>query len=227
MLSIEETKKIAAEYALQFIESGTTIGIGTGSTIYHFIIALAERVKGGLHIKGVATSRETERLAKELGIDMIDLNDADTVKLTIDGADEIDGKLRLIKGGGGALLQEKMVAAASDKLIIIADRNKLVTQLGGCPLPLEIIPYGWKQTQKHITSHFGVRSELRSNDGNTFISDNGHFILDCFFEKIVNAEELSTRLNNIPGVVENGLFINMAAFAIIGYQSGEIRKISK
>ena len=157
---------------------------------------------------------------------MIDLNDATTLKLTIDGADEIDGQLRLIKGGGGALLQEKMVAAASDKLIIIADSNKLVAHLGGCPLPLEIIPYGWKQTQNHITRHFGVRSELRINDGKTFISDHGHFILDCFFEKIENAEELSMGLKNIPGVVENGLFINMAALAIIGYENGEIREIS-
>lgn len=226
MLSVEETKKIAAGYALQFIEPGTTIGIGTGSTIYHFIAALAEKVKAGLPIKGVATSRETERLSKQLGIEMIDLNDATTIKLTIDGADEIDGQLRLIKGGGGALLQEKMVAAASDKLIIIADSNKLVTQLGGCPLPLEIIPYGWKQTQNHITRHFGVRSELRINDGKVFISDHGHFILDCFFEKIENAEGLSLSLNNIPGVVENGLFINMASFAVIGYENGEIRNIS-
>jgi len=226
MLSVDETKKIAAEYALQFIEPGMTIGIGTGSTIYHFITALAEKVKAGLHIKGVATSIKTERLSKELGVDMIDLNDATTVQLTIDGADEIDGRLRLIKGGGGALLQEKMVAAASDKLIIIADSHKLVAQLGNCPLPLEIIPYGWKQTQKQIGRHFEVRSELRVNDGKTFITDHGHFILDCFFEKIENTEELSLRLNNIPGVIENGLFINMAALAIIGYENGEIRKIS-
>ncbi|MES1220871.1 MAG: ribose-5-phosphate isomerase RpiA [Bacteroidota bacterium] len=223
MLTTEETKRIAGEHALQFIEPGMTIGIGTGSTVYYFIQALAKKVKSGFDIKGVATSRQTETLAKQLGITMIDLNDAESLALTIDGADEIDVQLQLIKGGGGALLQEKMVAAASDNLIIIADSNKFVNCLGKHPLPVEVITYGWKQTQKHITRISDIKSLLRLKDDKPFISDHGHYILDCYFEKIENAEWLSEQLNNIPGVVENGLFINMASKAIIGYEDGSVQ----
>jgi ribose 5-phosphate isomerase A len=223
MLTIEETKKLAAEYALQFIEPGATIGIGTGSTVYHFILALVDKVKSGFPVKGVATSRQTEMLTKQAGITMIDLNDALTLDLTIDGADEIDPQLQLIKGGGGALLQEKMAAAASNKLIIIADNNKMVDCLGKHPLPVEVIPYGWKQTQKHISNLGCSKLILRIKDDAPFISDHGHYILDCYFEKIENAESLNRQLNNIPGVVENGLFINMAAAAVIGYAGGNIK----
>ena len=227
MLTIEETKKIAGEYAVRLIEPGTTIGIGTGSTVYYFIRALADKVKAGLQIKGVATSRQTEILAKQLGINMIDLNDTSSPDITIDGADEIDPRLQLIKGGGGALLQEKMVAAASKKLIIIADNNKLVDCLGKQPLPVEVIPYGWKQTQKHIFNLPCARSILRIKDEKPFISDHGHYILDCYFEKIENAALLNQQLNNIPGVVENGLFVNIAAAAIISYADGTIKTLKK
>ena len=227
MLTIEETKKIAAEYALQFIKPDMLIGVGTGSTVYYFIQALAGQVKAGLAIKGVATSGRTTALAKQLGITMIDLNDAGSPDLAIDGADEIDPQLQLIKGGGGALLQEKMVAAASQKLIIIADRNKLVDNLGKHPLPVEIIPYGWKQTQKHISLLPCTKSELRIRENKPFVSDHGHFILDCYFEKIENASWLTQQLNAIPGVVENGLFINMATSAIIGCEDGTVQMLNK
>ncbi|MCW3116203.1 MAG: rpiA, partial [Chitinophagaceae bacterium] len=145
----------------------------------------------------------------------------------IDGADEIDPQLQLIKGGGGALLQEKMVAAASKRLIVIADNGKMVECLGKHPLPVEVIAYGWKQTQKHIGMLPCLKSVLRLRDDKPFISDHGHYILDCYFEKIENAGWLSQQLNNIPGVVENGLFVNMASAAIIGHDDGSVRTLNK
>jgi len=227
MLSPEEMKRAAGEYAVQLIQPGSVTGIGTGSTVYYFIHALAKKVKDGLDIKAVVTSRRSGLLAAQLGITITDLNDVEYIDITIDGADEADSQLQLIKGGGGALLQEKMVAAASSKLVIIADSHKMVEKLGRFPLPVEVIPYGWKQTQKHIADLSYGKIVLREKEGSPFITDHGHYILDCYFEEIENAPGLSQQLNGIPGVVENGLFINMAAAAIIGYEDGTVKTITK
>jgi len=227
MLSPEEMKRVAGEYAVGFVQPGFVTGIGTGSTVYYFIHALAEKVKQGLDITAVVTSRKSGELSKQLGITVTDLNDVDTIDITIDGADEVDKQLQLIKGGGGALLQEKMVAAASRKMIVIADGNKIADQLGRFPLPVEVIPYGWKQTQKHIGKLGCRKIILREKDGKPFITDHGHYILDCHFEKIEQASLLSQQLNSIPGVVENGLFIDMATAVIIGKEDGTTQTMTK
>jgi len=227
MLSPEEMKRVAGEYAVGFVQPGFVTGIGTGSTVYYFIHALAEKVKQGLDITAVVTSRKSGELSKQLGITVTDLNDVDTIDITIDGADEVDKQLQLIKGGGGALLQEKMVAAASRKMIVIADGNKIADQLGRFPLPVEVIPYGWKQTRKHIGKLGCGKIILREKDGKPFITDHGHYILDCHFEKIEQASLLSQQLNSIPGVVENGLFIDMASAVIIGKEDGTTQTMTK
>ncbi|CAN5536807.1 ribose 5-phosphate isomerase A [soil metagenome] len=226
MSTTNSAKQKAGEYAATLIENGLIVGIGTGSTVFFFIQALAKRVKEGLVIKAVTTSSQSQQLASELGIHLIDLNDIVQINITIDGADEIDEDLQLIKGGGGALLQEKIVAAASRKLVIIADESKLVKQLGKFPLPVEVIPFGWKQTLKYIQQLGCEKIILRTKKEKTFISDHGHYILDCYFEKINDTSLLHQQLNNIPGVVENGLFINMASSAVIAYEDGTIKTIN-
>ncbi len=225
MLTKDEVKKIAAVHALKYVQPGITLGIGTGSTVYWFIKALAERVQEGFLCKCVPTSTATDILAKQLGITMVTLNDVNKIDLTIDGADEIDPHLNLIKGGGGALLQEKMVAAASKELIIIADNSKYVKQLGAFPLPVEVIPYGWKQVQQHIQSQYKIETSLRIKNEKVFVTDHGHNILDCYFKQIDKPETLAVNLNTVPGVVENGLFINMAKKAIVANDDGSVQTI--
>ncbi len=225
MLAENKIKQKVGEYAAQLVQTNTVIGIGTGSTAYYFIHALAARIREGLQVKGVPTSQQTTQLAKKLDIELIDINDTDIIHLTIDGADEIDTQLQLIKGGGGALLQEKIVAAASQQLIIIADSNKLVNRLGKFALPIEVISYGWQQTQRHIDQLHCKNITLRMKDKKPFITDHGHYILDCNFNQIDNAGALHTQLNNIAGVVENGLFINMTTAAVIGDADGNVKTI--
>lgn len=225
MLSAGEIKQSLGNYAAQLIQPDTIIGIGTGSTAEYFIRALARRVQEGLKCSCVPTSRTTKALAEELGISLTTLNEVSKIDMDIDGADEIDPQRCLIKGGGGALLQEKMVAAASHQLIIIADSSKLVNQLGKFPLPVEVIPYGWKQVQRNIIAANNISVQLRLKDASPFVTDHGHYILDCSFTSIKNPEQLSRELNNIPGVVENGLFIQMAHSVIIGFEDGRIETI--
>jgi len=226
MLTKEEIKKLAAVESLRFVQQHMTIGIGTGSTVYWLIQELAIRVQQGLSCRCVPTSSVTDTLAKELGIPMFTLNEVEKIDLTIDGADEIDPQLSLIKGGGGALLQEKMVAAASDELIIIADKSKFVQQLGAFALPVEVIPYGWKQVQRHIESANKITASLRIKNEQPFVTDHGHYILDCHFQQISNPARLAVTLNTIPGVVENGLFIKMADKAIIAGADGKVQTFS-
>jgi ribose 5-phosphate isomerase A len=158
---------------------------------------------------------------------MVELNEVDHIDLDIDGSDEIDSHLQLIKGGGGALLQEKMVAAASGQVVIIADHAKLKTQLGALALPVEVIPYGWKIVQQHIRQSMSVNSSLRMKDDYPFLTDNGHYILDCQFGNITDPSLINTALHLIPGVVETGLFIDMCHLAIIGYPDGSIKRLTK
>jgi ribose 5-phosphate isomerase A len=222
MLSQEEIKKQLGKYAADLVPGNGIIGLGSGSTIFWLIEELAKRKQQGLSIKVVPTSTKTKDLAEKAGIATVNLNDVDSLPLTIDGADEIDRQFQLIKGGGGALLQEKMVASVSEQLIIIADESKYVSQLGRFPLPIEVIPGGWKQVHKKIMALGCKNVALRTVQKQAFITDNGQYILDCYFEEIEDAEALNISLHLIPGVVETGLFINMTHAVVIGYAGGKI-----
>lgn len=227
MLSQEEIKQLVAKQAAQLVQNNMTVGIGSGSTIYWLIIELGEQVKNGLFFRAVPTSKKTAALAAQHNIPLAELNDVTTIDITIDGADEIDPHLQLIKGGGGALLQEKMVADASRELFILADHSKLVQKLGKFPLPLDVIPFGWKQVQRHISETYQVEAVLRMQNDQPFITDHGHYILDCPFQHIEQPDELTFELNNITGVVDNGLFINMADIALIGFPDGKTETMHK
>ncbi|SFF10655.1 ribose-5-phosphate isomerase [Paenibacillus catalpae] len=222
-----ESKRIAAEQAVELVKEGMKVGLGTGSTAYWAIQAIGRRVKEeGLNIQAVATSVQSEQLAKELGIPMMSFADVDVLDLTIDGADEVDSGLHLIKGGGGALLREKIVAAASKQLIIIVDESKVVNQLGKFPLPVEIVPFAFELTVKKLRN-LGCEPKLRKNGEELFVTDNGNYIADCEFAAIADPAALHDELNGIPGVVDNGLFIHMANLVIVGSADGSIRSISK
>lgn len=227
MLTPNDIKRLAGEKAAELIMPGMAAGIGTGTTAYWLLVALGKKVQQGLNVVCVPTSKETAKIAAEQHIPLVTLNEVDSIDITIDGADEIDPQFQLIKGGGGALLQEKMVAAASKQLIIIADHTKLVTQLGAFPLPVEVIPFGWKQVMKHIQQQYPVDITLRQKNNETFVTDHGHYILDCHFGQITNAPALNLFLHTIAGIVDNGLFINMATQIMIGYPDGRIETTTK
>jgi ribose 5-phosphate isomerase A len=226
MLSIDEIKEQLGKEASQLVQQDMIIGIGSGTTAFYLINALAERVQHGLNCTAVPTSERTRLLAEQKGIKLLTLNDITAIDLTIDGADEIDLHLHIIKGGGGALLQEKMVAAASKQVVIIADHTKLVAQSRHFPLPIEVIPYGWKQVQQRIEKMHEIKIQLRKKNNQPFITDHGHYILDCYFQQIADTSGLNTSLHLIPGVVETGLFINMVDMAIIGYPDGSFKRLS-
>ncbi|HEY4148146.1 MAG TPA: ribose-5-phosphate isomerase RpiA [Chitinophagaceae bacterium] len=226
MLTSNDIKKHVGTVAVDIVEPGMVLGVGTGTTVYWFIIALAEKIKNGLDCKAVPTSTQTEALAKQHNIPLLALNDVERIALTIDGADEVTPGLQLIKGGGGALLQEKMVAAASERLVIIADNTKLVPHLGRFPLPVEVVRYGWKQVQRHIHQLYSIDAPLRIKNGSPVVTDHGHYILDCPFGRIHDAPALAVGLNTLPGVVDNGLFIRMATQALIGFPDGIIKTLS-
>ncbi|MHA7968791.1 ribose-5-phosphate isomerase RpiA [Rhizobium sp. CAU 1783] len=224
-MDAREMKIKAAAAALEHVEDGMRLGIGTGSTAEEFVRLLAEKVAGGLKVEGVPTSERTARLCLELGVPLKSLDELPQLDLTIDGADEVDAKLRLIKGGGGALLREKIVAAASERMIVIADESKVVDLLGRFPLPIEINPFGQAATRiavEKVAERLGLTGEMKlreSGDG-LFTTDGGHLILDASFGRIPDAEALAIALNSIPGVVEHGLFINLASLAIIAGPAG-------
>lgn len=223
----DEIKKKAGVYAADLVQRGMTIGLGTGSTVYWLIKELGERVKKGMNIAIVPTSLQTQQLAEEAGITVVGLDNMASLPLTIDGADEIDPDGQLIKGGGGALLQEKIVASASEELIIIADSSKLVPQLGKFPLPVEVIPFGYKQViRKIMESGVCKRVRLRQKDDKPFITDHHHYILDCEYGKIESPVSLNKILHSFPGVVETGLFINMAHRVIVAHPDKSIEVIT-
>lgn len=224
-MDARQMKIKAAETALSYVEDGMRLGIGTGSTAEEFVRLLAERVADGLSVRGVPTSERTARLCVELGVPLNSLDELPELDLAIDGADEVDRALRLIKGGGGALLREKIVAAASERVIIIADEGKLVETLGAFPLPVEVNPFGLAATRVAIdkaASSLGLGGEilLRPGEDGPFRTDGGHFILDASFGRIPEAEALSDALHAIPGVVEHGLFLSMTTAAIIAGEAG-------
>jgi ribose 5-phosphate isomerase A len=216
-------KRMAAEAAVDYVHDGQIVGLGTGSTARYVVLALAERVKKGLTIKGVPTSRETAVLASSLGLTLLDPDGPWQIDVAIDGADEVDPQLNLIKGGGGALLKEKIVAAAARQVIIVVDQTKRVPVLGQAfPLPIEVIQYGWRTTARHIeqVGGRGSRAALRQREGQPLKTESGHFILDLSGPGILNPAETEARLNQIPGVVENGLFVGRTHVLLVGTPTG-------
>ncbi|MBS4196732.1 ribose-5-phosphate isomerase RpiA [Lederbergia citri] len=219
-------KKLAGEKAVEFIKDGMIVGLGTGSTVHWSILKLGELVKQSLTIKGVPTSKQTEQLAKELGIPLVNMSSIEQIDITIDGADEANPEFELIKGGGGALLREKMVASISKRMIVVMDETKYVAHLGKFPLPVEITQFGWEMTSKQVST-LGCEPKLRVENNLSFITDNGNYILDCHFGEILDAKRLNEELNMIPGVVENGLFVNIADTMVIGNSDGHVEIIHK
>jgi ribose 5-phosphate isomerase A len=218
---MSEKKKMAALKAVEWVRDGMVIGLGTGSTAYYAIEVIGKLVKEGHDLVGVPTSKNTEKLALEFGIPLTSLESVNDIDLTIDGADEVDLRLRLIKGMGGALLREKIVASVSRQEIVAVDDSKLVDVLGTkSPLPVEVVPFGHKRAKEAI-ERLRCKAQLRG-ENNPFVTDSGNYIYDCRFVRIENPEDLEKRLNLIPGVVENGLFIGLATRVVIGTEKGVV-----
>ncbi len=207
-------KAAAARASLRFVRDGMTLGLGTGSTAAHAVRFLGEQVRAGLKVRGIPTSVHTQELAASLGIPLTTLDECQQIDVDIDGADEFDAQLHLIKGGGGALLREKIIASASRQVVIIADSSKQVAVLGKFPLPVEVIPFAQPLVAKRITA-LGATVKLRQETkGNPFITDEGHHILDCSFGQIPDPPALARKLSDMPGVVEHGLFVDLATVVL-------------
>jgi ribose 5-phosphate isomerase A len=225
--SIRDAEKhVAARTAVQLIESGSVVGLGSGSTATCAIQFLAERVRSGLKIVGIPTSQNTKNLAEQLGIPLTTLEENPIIDIDIDGADEIDPQLNLIKGGGGALLREKVIASASKRFIVVAESVKLVPHLGKFPLPVEVISFAEPLIKRRIEA-LGAQVSLRQYAyGNPYVTDEGHHIFDCNFGEIADPAALNAKLHAIPGVVEHGLFIGMAEMAFVG-KDGDVVQVRR
>ncbi|WP_424931812.1 ribose-5-phosphate isomerase RpiA [Amaricoccus macauensis] len=230
----DKAKRAAAEKALDFVESGMTLGLGTGSTAAWFVRLLSERIRDtDLAVTGVATSNTTMWLARELGVPLREIDACGTIDLTVDGADEFDVGLNLIKGGGAALLQEKIVATSSERMVVIADRGKQVQHLGAFPLPVEVVKFGNGRTKTAIEEALegadvdGREVILRETSDHALVTDGGHYILDLHLKRIGDPADLANRLSHIPGVVDHGLFIGIADAVIVGEESGECELIER
>jgi ribose 5-phosphate isomerase A len=219
-------KKIAAGKAIEYIRNGMTLGLGTGSTAYWAIQGIGERVRQGLTVRAIATSVQSEALARELNIPLVPFSEIDHLDITIDGADEVDHRLNLIKGGGGALLREKIVASVTRFYIIIVDESKLVDRLGRFPLPVEVAPFGWELTMRRL-SELGCTPHRRMSGEKPFLTDNQHYILDCSFGPIDDVARVHRQVSGITGVMEDGFFIDMANIVIAGGANGDARELSK
>jgi len=225
-MDIEAQKRQAAALAVEWVRPGMRLGLGTGSTVRHFVALLAERVRAGLDVVGVATSEATRVDAERLGVPLTTLDETPELDLTVDGADEIAPDLSLIKGGGGALLREKIVAAASIRMVVVADESKWVATLGRFPLPVEVVSFGLAATRRAVEAAAaaagcpGTAQLRRDKNGHAFVTDGGHWILDAALNRIDDARMLAERLSSIPGVVEHGLFIGMAQAAILAGPAG-------
>jgi ribose 5-phosphate isomerase A len=225
----DQEKEAAARASLQFVKNGQVVGLGTGSTAAYFIQLLGEQVKNGLKIRGIPSSERSREQAARLGIPLTTLDECQEIDVTVDGADEVDPQLRLIKGGGGALLREKIVASATKYYVIVADATKRVPVLGKFPLPVEVIKFAQAVVQKKIEA-LGAAVELRrGTDGKPYLTDENNHILDCRFGQILDADGLARRLNDMPGVVEHGLFIGMASVVLVanGSEVVELRARGK
>jgi ribose 5-phosphate isomerase A len=215
----DQEKEAAARASLRFIKDGQVVGLGTGSTAAYFIKLLGEQVKQGLRVRGIPTSVRSKELAQSLGIPLTTLDECQEIAVTVDGADEVDPQLRLIKGGGGALLREKIVASATKQLVIVADASKQVKMLGKFPLPVEVIRFSQALVAKRIAA-LGTDVQLRMDDsGKPFVTDENNHILDCRFGEIPDPDTLARQLSDMPGVVEHGLFIGMASVALLAHGS--------
>jgi ribose 5-phosphate isomerase A len=211
-------KEVAAQASIRFIRDGDIVGLGSGSTAAHVVRLLGERVRAGLAIRGIPTSNQTRELAAGLGIPLTTFDEVQEIDVTIDGADEVDAKLSLIKGGGGALLHEKVVASASRKLVIIVDSSKQVPVLGKFPVPIEVIAFAQPLVKRKIEM-LGASVEVRHQNDTPFVTDEGHHILDCSFGQIPDAPALARTLSDMPGIVEHGLFIGMATVVLIAHEA--------
>ena len=214
-----EQKRIAGEKATEYIKDGMILGLGTGSTAYYMIKKVGELVRSGMNLKAVATSRNTENLAKELNITLVDIDEVDRIDLCIDGVDEIDKHFNAIKGGGGALFREKIVANLANEVIWIMDNSKLVDSIGAFPLPIEVLPYGYTQVIRKLKS-YSLNPAIRVKDGNVFISDNGNYIVDLHIGNPMDINDVYDKVSGLTGVLETGLFINMCKRIIVGTDSG-------
>ena len=218
----DQEKEAAARASLRFVKDGQVVGLGTGSTAAYFIQLLGEQVKNGLRIRGIPSSDRSREQAASLGIPLTTLDECQQIDVTVDGADEFDPQLRLIKGGGGALLREKIVASATRQLVIVADATKRVPVLGRFPLPVEVIKFAQALVKKEIEA-LGAQVGLRRNaDGKAYLTDENNYILDCRFGQIPDADALARQLSDMPGVVEHGLFIGMASVVLLADSSNVI-----
>lgn len=217
-----QAKDAAGKAAAALIQNDMTVGLGTGSTVHYFIHHLGLKVKQGLNIQTCSTSKETEILAQKAGIGVLDANQFTSLDIVVDGADEIDSKKQMIKGGGGALLREKIIASMTKEMLVIVDNTKWVEFLGKFPLPVELLPFAHRATLKKLES---FHPKLRMKAGSPFTTDNHNYIADLHLERINDPEELDACLHGIPGVLETGLFLNFAKTVIIGYTNGKIEVV--
>lgn len=214
-----EQKRIAAEKATQYIKDGMVLGLGTGSTAYYMIKKVGDLIQNGMKLKAVATSKSTENLAMELFIPLLNIDEVDVIDLAIDGVDEIDREFNAIKGGGGALFREKIVANLAKEVIWIMDESKLVDNIGAFPLPVEILPYGYKHVIKKLQD-YSLNPKIRMKEDKIFITDNGNYIVDLHIGKPMNINEVYSKVNEITGVLETGLFIKTCKRIIVGTNDG-------
>lgn len=218
---LDSFKKAAALKAVEFVRDGMVVGLGTGSTAKHMVIALGEKVRAGMTLRGVPTSQETAALARQSGIPLIDAENRWEIDVAIDGADQVDPAFNLIKGGGGALLKEKIVAASAKQFIVLVDHSKQVPVLGGSfPLPIEVIPFGWGSTAREIQRLTKSPVVLRERNGAPFKTEAGNLIVDVHLARIEQPADLEIALNQIPGIVETGLFVGRTDILIVGKSSG-------
>jgi len=220
-------KQQAAEHAVQFVKDGMTVGLGTGSTSAFAIESIGRKIQQGVKVIAVASSIRSQQLAKAAGITVVNFSELKTIDIYIDGADEVDQDLNLIKGGGGALLREKILAFNSKEFVVIVDESKLVRQLGKFLLPVEVTSFAIELTIKQL-QNLGCATSQRQINNKAYVTDNGNFIIDCDFKKIDQPDSLHQTINSIPGVIENGLFLNnMVSKIIVGYQNGEVKLLER
>lgn len=227
-VDLDQLKKAAALKAVGFVRAGMVVGLGTGSTAKHVVAALGELVRAGMKLRGVPTSQETAMLARQAGITLIDNDNRWAIDVAIDGADQVDPMFNLIKGGGGALLKEKIVAASAKQFVVVVDETKRVPVLGGAfPLPIEIIPFGWGSTAREIETLTRGRVVLRERNGAPFKTEAGNLIVDVHLDRIDNPKDVEIALNQIPGVVETGLFVDRTDVLIVGTAAGAETHLAK